>query len=272
MSAPMNGIRKSIAAATAMALSAVAPIVYADESQLRAEIAELRAQIAEMRAQMKALAEQGRPPSSTASAPPPAAATATAPAVELAARLDKLEQSAAKAAPRERDTTLFSYGEIGYSRPRHDANDTQADLVRAVIGFGHRFDEKTRVYGEFEWEHAVTSGSDKGEAAVEQLYVERRLTDQFGARSGLVLIPLGFLNESHEPTAYYGVFRNFVETAIIPTTWREGGVALFGNTEAGLNWNGGVTTGFDLSKWDPTSNDGRESPLGSIHQELSLAR
>src|SRR3954447_26073818 len=152
----MNRIGKSLAAATAMALSAVAPIANADESQLRAEIDDLRAQIAEMRAEMKALAEQGKPPSSstaatpppsgtpppltTASAPPPSSTAPTTPAVDLAARVDKLEQSAAKAPPRESDTTLFSYGEIGYSRPRHDANDTQADLVRAVIGFGHRFD------------------------------------------------------------------------------------------------------------------------------------
>ena len=102
--------------------------------------------------------------------------------------------------------------------------------------------------------------------------MERKLTDHFGARAGLMLIPLGFLNESHEPTAYYGVFRNFVETAIIPTTWREGGLAVYGNTDAGISWNVGVTTGFDLSKWDPTSDEGRESPLGSIHQELQLAR
>ena len=113
--------------------------------------------MAEMRAQMKALAEQGKPPSSstaaapapsgtsppsaTASTPPPSSTAPTPPAVDLAARVDKLEQSAAKAPPRESDTTLFSYGEIAYSRP-HDANDTQADLVRAVIGFGHRFDFK----------------------------------------------------------------------------------------------------------------------------------
>ena len=262
----MKTIRRSLVLAHAVALAAAAPMVRADEAQLRAEIAELRAQMAEMRAQMKALAEQGK------GTQPTATSVAPAPSAELAARVDKLEQSAAKEMPRESDTTLFSYGEIGYSRPRHDVNDTQADLVRAVIGFGHRFDDKTRVYGEFEWEHAVTSAEDKGEAEVEQLYVEHRLTDRFGARAGLMLIPSGFLNESHEPTAYYGVFRNFVETAIIPTTWREGGVALFGNTDAGLNWNVGVTTGFDLPKWDPTSDEGRESPLRSIHQELSLAQ
>src|SRR5205085_2211790 len=181
---------------------------HADESELRAEIAELRAQIAEMKAQMKAIVEQGKSAPST-----PAAAPSTAP-TELPARVDKLEETLAKETVRESDTTLTSYGEIAYSRPRHDVNQTQADLARAVIGFGHRFDDKTRVYGEFEWEHAVTSADDRGATEVEQLYVERRLSDRMGARAGLMLIPLGFLNESHEPTAYYGVFRNLVDTAI----------------------------------------------------------
>src|SRR5437660_2789266 len=255
--------RSSLTLALSCAVSAVTPMAHADEAQLRAEIAELRAQIAEMKAQMKTIVEQGKGSPGT-----PATATTTAP-TELATRVEKLEETIAKETARGSDTTLTSYGEIAYSRPRNDVNQTTEDLVRAVIGFGHRFDDKTRVYGEFEWEHAVTSADDHGETAVEQLYVERKLTDHFGARAGLMLIPLGFLNESHEPTAYYGVFRNFVETAIIPTTWREGGVALYGDTDAGIN---GVTTGFDLPKWDPTSNEGRESPLGSIHQELQLAR
>ncbi|MFI4970677.1 MAG: hypothetical protein ACHP7D_10770, partial [Lysobacterales bacterium] len=59
---------------------------------------------------------------------------------------------------------------------------------------------------------------------------------------------------------------------IIPSTWREGGLSLLGSTESGLSWNVGLTTGFDLGKWDPASQDGRESPLGSIHQELQLAK
>jgi hypothetical protein len=257
---------RSFTLALVWAAAAATPMAHADEAQLRAEIAELRAQIAEMKAQMKTIVEQGK-----ASPGAPAAGATTAP-TELATRVEKLEETVAKDTARGSDTTLTSYGEIAYSRPRNDVNQTTEDLVRAVIGFGHRFDDKTRVYGEFEWEHAVTSADDQGETAVEQLYVERKLTDHFGARAGLMLIPLGFLNESHEPTAYYGVFRNFVETAIIPTTWREGGLAVYGNTDAGISWNVGITTGFDLSKWDPTSDEGRESPLGSIHQELQLAR
>jgi hypothetical protein len=124
---------------------------------------------------------------------------------------------------------------------------------------------------ELELEHAVSSADDAGEVEVEQAYIERRLSESVFAKAGLFLIPVGMLNENHEPTRYYGVFRNFVETAIIPTTWREGGLAVQGNTEGGLRWDVGVSTGFNLSKWDATSSEGQEAPLRSIHQELSLA-
>ena len=167
---------------------------------------------------------------------------------------------------------FFGYGELTYSHPRDNGSDTQADLARFVLGTGYKFDEDTRFVSELELEHAVASSSDPGEIEVEQAYIERDLTPGIFARAGLILIPSGTLNENHEPTRYYGVFRNFVETAIIPSTWREGGLSLEGNTRSGLRWDAGVTTGFDLSKWDATSTEGQDSPLGSIHQELALAR
>ncbi|MBS0508692.1 MAG: hypothetical protein JSR53_15055, partial [Proteobacteria bacterium] len=80
------------------------------------------------------------------------------------------------------------------------------------------------------------------------------------------------LNETHEPTAYYGVERNFVETAIIPTTWREAGAQLIANFDNGLTLQGGVSTSFDLTKWNAASGEGAESPLGSIHQEAAKAK
>ena len=169
-------------------------------------------------------------------------------------------------------TVVTGYGEINYNRPTKNANATQADLRRAVIGLQHRFDDKTKFVGEFEWEHAVTSATDRGEAAVEQAYIEHQLNDRLAVRAGLFLIPMGLINENHEPTAFYGVERNFVETAIIPSTWREGGVMLVGTTDAGLTWKAGLSTGFDLGKWDSKSGDGKESPLRSIHQELQLAK
>ena len=170
-------------------------------------------------------------------------------------------------------TTLTGYGELNYNRPRRDSSQTQADLRRAVLGLGHRFNDRTELGFEVEFEHAVTSADDAGEVAVEQLWIDHRFTDQLTLRSGLFLVPMGLLNEHHEPTAFYGVERNFVETAIIPSTWREGGLMLMGSTsDQAWGWNVGVSTGFDLTKWDATSTEGSESPLGSIHQEFALAK
>ncbi|MFZ6746251.1 hypothetical protein ACO0LC_23730 [Undibacterium sp. JH2W] len=169
-------------------------------------------------------------------------------------------------------TVISSYGEINYTRPREASNQAQADVGRAVIGITHRFNEKTKMVAEFEWEHAIASKGDAGETEVEQLYVEHEIKPGLSAKAGLFLIPTGLLNTSHEPTAYYGVHRNFVETAIIPSTWREVGLGLSGSHDNGLSWDLGLTTGFNLTKWDANSGDGRESPLGAIHQEGQFAK
>jgi len=145
-------------------------------------------------------------------------------------------------------------------------------MRRFVLGFQHRFDDKTKVVTELEVEHAVSSADDAGEVEVEQAYVERQLNPTWALRAGLFLMPVGLLNENHEPTAFYGVERNFVETAIIPSTWREGGVQFVGAFGNGLTLQAGATTSFDLTKWDAASEEGRESPLGSVHQELALAK
>ncbi|MCG6937961.1 MAG: hypothetical protein LJE83_07270 [Gammaproteobacteria bacterium] len=167
--------------------------------------------------------------------------------------------------------SIWGYGEINYNRPTNDSSQTQMDLRRAVIGFGYSLDEDTSFHSEFEIEHAVSSAEDVGEVAVEQFYIDHSLSLDVNMKAGLFLIPMGFLNETHEPTRYYGVERNFVETAIIPTSWREGGIGIYGSSRQGIAWDIGITTGFDLGKWDPASSEGQESPLGSIHQELSFA-
>ena len=177
---------------------------------------------------------------------------------------------------------LWGYGEIYYTHPTDEPSETKLDLARAVFGIGYRFDERTEFNSEYEIEHAVSSAEDAGEFEVEQFYVDRRLNDALAVRAGLFLMPFGFINEHHEPTNFYGVQRNFVETLIIPSTWREGGFNLHGDTAAGLQWNVGLTTGFDFSKWDfappsPPYNSALElensgiAPLQATHQELSLA-
>jgi Phosphate-selective porin O and P len=177
---------------------------------------------------------------------------------------------------------LWGYGEIYYMNPTHDRERAQADLARAVFGIGYSFDSRTEFNSEYEVEHAVSSASDPGEFEVEQFYVDRQLNDAVTVRGGLFLMPFGLLNEHHEPTNFYGVQRNFVETLIIPSTWREGGLNFHGDTQSGFGWNVGVTTGFDLSKWDFAPEfpqyttaleleDNDVAPLQATHQELALA-
>jgi hypothetical protein len=177
---------------------------------------------------------------------------------------------------------LWGYGEIYYTDPLHDRDRAQADLARAVFGIGYTFDSRTEFNSEYEIEHAVSSADDPGEFEVEQLYIDHQIIDPVAVRAGLFLMPFGMLNEHHEPTNFYGVQRNFVETLIIPSTWREGGFNFHGATQSGFGWNVGLTTGFDLSKWDfapefPQYTTALElinsdaGPLHATHQELALA-
>lgn len=263
--------RKLISVALAAAFLAAPASVLAQETDLAKRVEQLAAELAQLKAELAAQKAQA---AQTAQAAPAAPAQASAQAVQATSAPAPMPAVAAAPAPvpEQPSTVLIGYGEVNYNHPVRNASGSQADVRRAVIGFQHRFDDRTKIVSEFEWEHAVVSASDQGESEVEQLYVEREFGGGLRARAGLFLMPVGLLNQNHEPTAYYGVERNFVETAIIPTTWREAGIGLSGEFGNGFAWDAGLTTGFDLSKWDPASPEGRESPLGSIHQEGQLAK
>jgi len=260
MNRPIPSKSKRLSVAVGLLFVATSTLAQSSpESDLARKVELLAAELVKVQAQLAELQRQ-RNAEPQAPAAPSQVSAATAP------------NASSPPAPREPSTVLSSYGEINYNRPTKASENAQADVRRFVIGIQHRFDEKTKVVGEVEVEHAVSSSGDPGEVAIEQAYVEQQLRPSLAVRAGLFLMPVGLLNETHEPTAFYGVERNFVETAIIPTTWREGGVQLVGTFDNGLTVQGGVTTGFDLTKWDATSGEGRESPLGSIHQELALAK
>jgi hypothetical protein len=270
----------------AFAAATCALPVRADDGALAARVEKLSVELEALKAELQQLKAQRAAASPVAGSPPPAApvaATAGAAVPKPAVANDSGASTPlpfamapgspfASATADSPATTFFGYGELNYENYPRNRSQTQADLARAVIGIGHRFDDKTRFVAEFEWEHAVTSADDAGESEVEQFYIERSFTPQIAGRAGLFLIPSGLLNTAHEPTQYFGVTRNFIETSIIPTTWREGGLGVTGITDFDLTWDAGITTGFNLAKWDPTSDEGKESPLGSIHQELSLAK
>jgi len=249
--------RKTLLALSLAFIASAASAQTATETELARKLDQLAAELAAVKAQLAQIQKE------RAAQPAAAPAVAAAPAAPAAT---------SSAAPSQPATVLTSYGEINYNRPTRASENAQADVRRFVLGYQHRFDAKTKVVTELEVEHAVSSADDPGEVEVEQAYVEHQFTPTWAARAGLFLIPAGLLNENHEPTSFYGVERNFVETAIIPSTWREGGVQIVGAFDNGLTVQGGITTSFDLTKWDATSTEGRESPLGSIHQEMALAK
>lgn len=226
---------------------------FADEAELKAQIDAFKKQLEtqagmlqKLQTQANALTDQQQK-------------VAAAPAVAA--------QAAAPATNASPDTTIGGYGEIAYNSYRKNNSRDQADLKRFVLFFGHRFNDQLSFNSEVEWEHAVTSASDKGESEIEQAYLNYQFAQGLNLKAGLFLMPFGFINQSHEPPVFYGVERNEVETRIIPSTWREGGLGLSGNTNYGLAWDVGITTGFDVSKLDDPS-----SPLHASHQELQFAK
>ncbi len=146
------------------------------------------------------------------------------------------------------NTRFGGYGELHYNNldGAGGASDkNEFDLHRFVLFFGHTFNERTRFFSELEVEHSFfNKDSGKGEIELEQAYVEFDLNADHRARAGLFLIPVGLINETHEPPTFYGVERNPVEKDIIPATWWAGGAALSGQLGAGFGYDLAVHEGL----------------------------
>jgi hypothetical protein len=275
----------ALAALSAAGASQADPVTSdadAREQRLERRVEELAQQLQSVQAELQALKTQNQAAAAARAAPPPLQQQQAQPAPPVQTAAVAAATAAPASSPLE-NFSLWGYGEVYYTHPTQDPRHTEFDLARAVFGIGYKFDERTLFNSEYEVEHAVSSANDVGEFEVEQFYIDRLLTDQVGVRAGLILMPFGLLNEFHEPTNFYGVQRNFVETLIIPSTWREGGAAMHGETEFGLAWNVGITSDQDLSKWnfapefpqyvtalDLEDND--VAPLQATHQELALAK
>jgi len=146
------------------------------------------------------------------------------------------------------NTTIGGYGELHYNNLDNSLAGGKAkkeiDLHRAILFLGHEFDDRLRFWSELEVEHAEAAPDSGGEVSMEQAFLEYDLTDNLSGRAGLLLVPVGILNETHEPATFYGVERNPVETNIIPTTWREGGIGLNGHFASGLSYDLVVHSGL----------------------------
>lgn len=123
------------------------------------------------------------------------------------------------------NTQIGGYGEMHYNNLD---SKKEIDFHRFVLFFGHQFTDRLRMFSELELEHSIAGDDQNGEIELEQAYIEYDITQNQHVKGGLFLLPVGILNQTHEPPTFYGVERNPIETNIIPTTWWAGGIEFTG--------------------------------------------
>ncbi len=174
---------------------------------------------------------------------------------EAAATADTAQHGFGPAASKiyrtQKGVAIGGYGESIYTHFNSKLDDgSKADetdrinLARGVVYVGYRWNDRWLLNSELEWEDGNTEKG--GEAAVEFAYLDYLYRPALSFRAGFMLMPVGFINELHEPTVFLGAKRPDIETLIIPSTWREGGVGVYG--EAGpLSYRAYLVNALDAS-------------------------
>lgn len=124
----------------------------------------------------------------------------------------------------DQNLTIGGYGEVHYNQilNAETRNNGTLDVHRMVLFFGYNFSKRTQFVTEVEVEYAK-------EVWIEQLFLQHKLNDYMSLKTGLLLIPMGIINEYHEPVTFNGVERPLIDNKIAPSTWREIGIGLTGN-------------------------------------------
>ncbi|MBK8816188.1 MAG: hypothetical protein IPN42_12150 [Methylococcaceae bacterium] len=158
--------------------------------------------------------------------------------------------------------SIGGYGEANYSAKVGDKGDAtnDADLERFVLYAGYKFTDNILFNSELEFEHATTGegSEEKGEVSVEFAALDFFIDPMANVRAGLILMPMGFINPIHEPPFFFGNNRPVVERNIIPATWREMGVGLFGQITPELTYTTYLVNGLNAEDFSSSGiRDGR---------------
>lgn len=139
----------------------------------------------------------------------------------------------------------FSGTSYGNSREHRNT----ISIPRFVLAFDYRFNSKWLLGAEIELESGgvgvekelensengeyETEMEQGGEVAVEQFHITRLILPELNIRVGHLIVPVGLTNAHHEPIHFFGTSRPEGETMILPSTWHETGVELFGSIGRG---------------------------------------
>lgn len=189
-----------------------------------------------------------------------------------------LGPAASKAYRVQRGFSVGGYAEWYLERKVNDKSTGKefntGDALRYVQYLGYKFTDKLVVNAEIEFEHATTGANwenKTGSVSAEFAYLDYLAHPAINLRFGLLLVPMGFINEIHEPPFFHGVLRPAVEQVIIPTTWRELGLGIFGEPLPGLSYRVYTIAGFDARRFGPTGwRGGRQSGNQFLSEDMGV--
>jgi len=179
--------------------------------------------------------------------------------------------------------SIGGYGEANYQVRVDDQggldkdgkvkNSDNADLERLVLYAGYKFTDNILFNSEIEFEHATTGegAEERGEVSVEFAALDFFIDPLANIRAGMVLVPMGFINQIHEPPFFFGNNRPEVERQIIPSTWREIGVGLFGQITPELTYTTYVVNGLNAEEFSAKGiRDGRQAGSQAKAEDLAF--
>ena len=145
--------------------------------------------------------------------------------------------------------SIGGYGEANYSAKVVDkgSSNNSADMARMVLYTGYKFTDNILFNSELEFEHGSTSNG--GSVSVEMAALDFFIDPMANVRAGMVLMPMGLINQIHEPPFYFGNNRPEVERLILPSTWREIGAGLFGEVLPNLTYTAYVVNGLNAANF-----------------------
>jgi hypothetical protein len=161
--------------------------------------------------------------------------------------------------------TIGGYGEIHSNHPEN--GNGKVDVHRLVTLFGYKFNDKVQFISEIEFEHVK-------EVYVEQAFMSYSITDNLNLRAGLMLIPMGIVNEYHEPTTFNGVERPGMDKSIVPSTWREIGFGINGRLDnASIKYQAYIFNGFSSNGLGGSNGlrSGRQKGAEAMFNESNLS-
>ena len=260
-----------------MAFGRMSPALGASQEELEQKLKTLEDEMRTLRQQMELMKAQPAPaaPAPPAAAPP--AAAAPAPAAPAAAMTPQAP------APTTSNRDLFGilpspleglkigmYGEFKFGKIQNPDHNGQwqlgADMARVVLMPSYAFTDSIFFYSEIEFEHGGIAGDEddkeNGAVGIEQAWVDFRINPYFNVRApGVDLVPIGYTNLYHEPTLFYSVNRPTLANGLVPTTWFEPAMSVYGKIVDNLDYQVQVSTSLeDFGNGINSRTDGNSVP------------